>query len=106
MSPAPDSTLSLQFILKKIHCTVDPTGYFLRLRILSIGKKRCGSFLTIRKAAVMSKGVILSGDSSGYKKKNYFFHLNMGTIGFRRSGSSSNTDTFFELEKSLPFSLL
>jgi len=40
------------------------------------------------------------------KCANYFFHLNVGIIGLRRSGSSSNTDSFLELEKSLPFSLL
>jgi hypothetical protein len=41
-----------------------------------------------------------------FDKKDYFFHPNVGNIGFKRSGSSSNTDNFFELEKSLPFSLL
>jgi hypothetical protein len=41
-----------------------------------------------------------------FDKKDYFFHPNVGNAGFKRSDSSSNTDSFFELEKSLPFSLL
>jgi hypothetical protein len=40
------------------------------------------------------------------KKVNYFFHLNMGINGLKRSGSSPNTDNFDDTENCLPFSLL
>lgn len=40
------------------------------------------------------------------KKMNYFFHLNMGIMGFKRSGSSSNTDNLDDSENCFPFSLL